>query len=266
MDLFQAAIYGIVQGLTEFLPISSSAHLILLPRFMHWPDPGPTFDIALHIGTLIPLLIYFRKEWIEVVKGGINLLRGRLTEPNARLALYIVFASIPAGLIGVMFQDTIETTFRNPLIISATLILLALVLVIAERTGRRKTDIDHMTFSDAMSVGCAQALALVPGVSRSGVTITAGLFRGMRREAAARFSFLLSTPVIAGAGGLELVKIARGGLPSELIPSFVVGMFVAAVVGYLAIALLIRYLATHNTYVFVYYRIVLGVIVYFTFA
>jgi undecaprenyl-diphosphatase len=167
----------------------------------------------------------------------------------------------------VMFEDAIETTLRNPLIISATLILLALVLVIAERTGRRKTDIEHMTFGDAMSVGCAQALALIPGVSRSGVTITAGLFRGMRREAAARFSFLLSTPGNAGAGGLKLFDIAReGGLPSELIPSFVVGMFVAAVVGYLAIALLIRYLATHNTYVFVYYRIVLGIIVYFTFA
>src|SRR5689334_20915822 len=129
MDLIQAAIYGVVQGLTEFLPISSSAHLILLPRFLHWPDPGPIFDVALHIGTLVPLLLYFRKEWIELFFGGLKLLRGRTQDPNSRMALFIVLASIPAGVLGILFQDEIESTLRDPLIISVTLILLALVLV-----------------------------------------------------------------------------------------------------------------------------------------
>ena len=264
MEVIRAIVFSAVQGLTEFFPVSSTAHLILLPRFTGWEDPGPTFDVALHLGTLIPLLIYFRSEWFQLAVGGFKLLRGQ-PDQNTRLAVALVTATAPGALAGVFFQDAIETTLRNPLIIGATLIILALVLLLAERIGKRDTELEYISFDDAMIVGCAQALALIPGVSRSGVTITAGLFRGLKREDAARFSFLLSTPIIAGAGAKKLFEIAREGLPYQIVP-FIAGIIAAAIVGYLAIAFLMRYLSVHNVMVFVYYRIALGIIVFITFS
>ena len=265
MDIIQAIVFGAVQGLTEFLPISSTAHLILLPWFMGWNDPGLAFDVALHLGTLVALLIYFRSDWIALTRSSFDLVRGRTTDPNARMALFIAVATIPGALAGLLFEDIVEGALRSPLVISFTLIALAMVLVAAEKRGRRQKSLDDISWFDAITVGFAQALALIPGVSRSGVTITAGLFRGMKRDAAARFSFLQSTPIIAGAVAKQLLDIASLGLtPDQAVP-LLAGIVSAGIVGYASIALLLRYLQTHNTFVFVYYRIVLGLVVYLAF-
>jgi undecaprenyl-diphosphatase len=265
MDLTQAVTLGAVQGITEFLPVSSTAHLILVPWIMGWPDPGARFDVALHLGTLVALVLYFRNDWLGLLTSGIGWLRGNRTDPTGRLAIYIVLATIPGALAGALFQKQIESTLRSPLIISIALIALALVLVFAERIGRHTKDLDKITLSDGLTVGFAQALALVPGVSRSGVTITAGLFRGMTRKAAARFSFFLSTPIIAGAVAKKFLDIIKEGLPSNDSLPFVAGIVVSGIVGYLSISFLIRYLSTHNTYVFIYYRIALGILVFLAF-
>ena len=261
MTLLQAIILGAVQGATEFLPISSTAHLVLVPWFFGWTDPGLGFDIALHLGTLVALLFYFRAEWFALLGGGMDLLRGRRDNPNAKRMLYIVVATIPALIAGGLLSDFADSTLRQPLVIGSALIVLALVLVIAERVGKREIKLDQMTLPDALSVGCAQAVAIIPGVSRSGVTITAALFRGMTREAAARFSFLLSTPIIGAAVSKAIVDGIRHGFPSVEMSSAVAGIAVSGVVGYVSIAFLMRYLATRNTYIFVYYRIALGFLV-----
>jgi undecaprenyl-diphosphatase len=261
MTPLQAVILGFVQGATEFLPISSTAHLALVPWFFGWADPGLGFDIVLHLGTLVALLLYFRTEWLALLAGGIDLLRGRRDQANARMIQYIVVGTIPALIAGALLADFADTTLRKPPLIAAALILLAGALVVAERTGKRTTSLDKMAFADAVYVGCAQAMAIVPGVSRSGVTITAALSRGMTREAAARFSFLLSTPIIGAAIAKALLDGFRHGFPSVPMSSAIAGIVVSGIVGYLSIAFLIRYLATHNTYVFVIYRVVLGVVV-----
>jgi undecaprenyl-diphosphatase len=261
MSLIQAIVLGAVQGVTEFLPISSTAHLVLVPWFLGWKDPGSTFDIALHFGTLIALLLYFRTEWVRLVTGGLKLLSGKTKDPDARLAGFIVLATIPAGIAGLLLEDYADAHLRNPLVIAAMLILLALALVVAEKLARHKTEIQNITIFDALTVGCAQALALVPGVSRSGVTMTAGLFRGMTREAAARFSFFLSTPIIGAAVLLKTLHLAKEGVPSGDTVPMLVGVLVSGIVGYLSIAFLLRYLATHTTYLFIYYRIALGLLI-----
>jgi undecaprenyl-diphosphatase len=261
MDILQAIVFGAVQGATEFLPISSTAHLILLPWFLGWTDPGLAFDVALHLGTLVALLIYFRREWLALTLSALNLVRGERGDPNARLVLFLVLATIPGAAAGVLLESFIEETLRSPLVIAATLIVLALVLVVAERLGRREKKLDGITLADALTIGCAQALALVPGVSRSGITITAALFRGLTREAAARFSFLLSTPIIGGAVAKKLVDIAADGLPPGQLGAVIAGIIAAGIVGYLSIAFLLRYLANHNTFIFIYYRIGLGILI-----
>jgi undecaprenyl-diphosphatase len=266
MTIFQAIIFGAVQGLTEFLPISSTAHLILLPWFLGWPDPGLTFDVALHLGTLVSLLLYFRADWIAMAGSALGLLRGRTQSPNARLAMLIVAGTIPAVIAGVLFEDKVESTLRAPQIIGVTLIVLALVLVLAEVVGRRKKTLNEMSWGDAITVGIAQAAAIVPGVSRSGSTITAGLFLGMKRDAAARFSFYLSAPIIAGAIGKKTIDILQSGLALDQLTPFIVGIISSGIVGYLAIAFLMRYLQTHNTYLFVFYRILLGIVVLLAFS
>jgi undecaprenyl-diphosphatase len=267
MTPLQAIVLGFVQGATEFLPISSTAHLALVPWLFGWTDPGLGFDIALHIGTLMALLLYFRVEWLNLLAGGVDLLRGRRQNPNAKMMLFIIAATVPALVAGALFSDFADSTLRKPPVIASALIVLALLLVAAERAGKRQTKLDEMTLGDAITIGCAQAVAIIPGVSRSGVTITAALFRGMTREAAARFSFLLSAPVIGAAISKTIVDGFRHGFPSVAMSSAIMGIVVSGVVGYLSIAFLIRYLATRNTYVFVVYRIALGVLVlaaYFT--
>jgi undecaprenyl-diphosphatase len=265
MDIIQAIVFGAVQGFTEFLPISSTAHLILLPWFMGWNDPGLAFDVALHLGTLVALLVYFRSDWIALISSSTDLLRGRTTDPNARMVLFIVLATIPGAVAGLLFEDFIESRLRSPVVISFTLIALALILVVAEMKGRKQKTLDRISWLDALTVGIAQAVALIPGVSRSGVTITAALFRGMKRDAAARFSFFLSTPIIAGAVGKELLEIAGLGLTADQLIPLIAGIVAAGAVGYASIAFLLRYLQTHNTFLFVYYRIALGIVVYLAF-
>jgi undecaprenyl-diphosphatase len=261
MTLFQSIVLGAVQGVTEFLPISSTAHLALTPWFFGWQDPGLGFDIALHLGTLIALLLYFRTEWVQLVQGGIALLGRQRRDQNSRMALFLILGTIPALIAGALFSDLSNSTLRHPLVIASTLVVLAIVLVIAERIGRRQVKLEDMSAADALAVGCAQALAIIPGVSRSGITITAGLFRSMTREAAARFSFFLSTPVIAAAISKAIVDGVRDGFHAADATTLIAGIVVSGVVGYLSIAFLLRYLATHSTHIFIYYRIVLGVVV-----
>ncbi len=265
MDYLQAIIYGIVQGITEFLPISSTAHLVLLPWFMGWEDPGLTFDVALHLGTLVALIWFFRVEWIAFARSALNVARGNGSGPNERMVRFIAVATLPGALVGLLAEDLIETYLRSPLVISFTLISLALVLVAAEMRGRREKSLEHVSWMDAIVIGVAQALSLVPGVSRSGVTITAALFRGMTREAAARFSFFLSTPLIAGAVAKKTFDLANGGVTGAELALLGVGIAASAVVGYVAIAFLLRYLATNTTYAFIYYRIGLGIVVFLAF-
>jgi len=252
MTIFQAVIFGIVQGVTEFLPVSSTAHLILLPWFFGWPDPGLSFDVALHLGTLVALVIYFWKDWL-----------GLLAKP--RMIAFIIAATIPGAVAGVLFESQVENALRSPKLIALMLSLMALVLVVAELKGRRKKELDQISWRDAITVGCAQAFALVPGVSRSGSTITAGLFVGMKRETAARFSFYLSAPIIAGAVAKKMLDIFKAGIPSDQVSPFVVGIAVSGIVGYLSIAFLLGYLKTHNTFLFVYYRIALAIVVFLAF-
>jgi undecaprenyl-diphosphatase len=265
MTTFQALVFGALQGATEFLPVSSTAHLILLPWFLGWPDPGLAFDVALHLGTLVALLIYFRAEWTALAMSALDLLRGRTDEPNAQMALLIIIGTIPGAIAGALFQHKVEDALRSPLVIAVTLITLALVLVIAEFMGGRKKSLHEVSAGDAVVVGLAQALAIVPGVSRSGVTITAGLFRSLKRDAAAKFSFYLSTPIIAGAIASQLLHILKAGVTAEQLSPLVIGIVSSGVVGYLAIAFLLRYLQTHNTFLFVYYRIALGIVVLLAF-
>jgi undecaprenyl-diphosphatase len=261
MTPLQAIVLGFVQGATEFLPISSTAHLALVPWFFGWPDPGLGFDIALHLGTLVALLVFFRAEWLDLLSGGVDLLRGRREKPNAKLMLFIVAGTVPALIAGALLADFADNTLRKPPVIASALIVLALVLVVSERVSKRQRRLEQMTLGDALAVGCAQAVAIIPGVSRSGITITAALFRGMTREGAARFSFLLSTPIIGAAVSKAIVDGVRHGFPAVSLSSAIMGIAVSGVVGYLSIAFLIRYLGTHNTYGFVVYRIVLGIVI-----
>ena len=256
----QALSLGILQGLTEFLPISSSAHLILLPWFFHWNNPlvdSLTFDVALHAGTLLAILWYFWRDWFELFGGFFRILaRRRVEDFQERLIVYIVLSTIPAAVAGFLLEKMIEGSFRNPALIVFPLIVISFLMIYAERRPHLSHPLDKLTLKDSLIIGCAQALALLPGVSRSGITITTGLLRGYGRETATRFSFLLSTPAIAGAAILHL-----GHLPKEMAsewPIFAVGFASSGFVGYLAIAFLMRYLRQHTLIVFAGYRLALA--------
>ena len=266
MALIEAIILGVIQGITEFLPISSTGHLILVPWFLGWEAQGLAFDVALHIGTLGALLWYFRTEWIQFASAGVRLLQGERNNRDAHMVMLITAATIPGGAAGLLAEDIVETYLRSPLVVATALIALACVLVAAEWTGRRDKDLARVSWSDALVVGCAQALAIIPGVSRSGVTITAALFRGMKRDAAARFSFFLSAPIIAGAAASQAFELIATGMTATQLGMLLVGIVTSGIVGYLAIAFLLSYLATHTTYAFIYYRIALGLVVLLAFA
>jgi undecaprenyl-diphosphatase len=260
ISLFQAVVLGVVQGLTEFLPISSSGHLIVVPRLLGWPDQSLTFDVALHLGTALALLGYFWREWVTLA----HALFAGLTSPEARkdphwsLAWMLALGSVPAGLVGVLFEDLVERELRQPVLVAVLMIAFGVVLYLADRLSSQNRSMRDVGFRDAIVVGCAQALALVPGVSRSGVTLTAGLLLGLERAAAARFSFLLSAPIVFAAGLYKLRVLVRDPpTGSELLP-FVVGILTAAIVGALAIKFLLRYLQHHSTAIFLWYRVVVG--------
>jgi undecaprenyl-diphosphatase len=263
-QLIAALVMGIVQGLTEFLPISSSGHHILVPQLLGWDDPfieSLAFSVMLHLGTLGALLVYFRADWLRLVPAGLATLRDRSFQgdPDRRLAWLIVASMIPAIVAGLLLDDLAETAFREARLVAITLVVGAVILWLADRWGARERDIGSLTFRTALAIGLAQALALVPGISRSGISISAGLFAGLTREAAARFSFLMATPLIAGAGAWETRKILTGESAVAVSPeALAVGMAASFVSGLVAIAFLLRFLRTQPVTVFVVYRLILA--------
>jgi undecaprenyl-diphosphatase len=258
---------GIVQGLTEFLPISSSGHLIIVPFLFGWTDPFITslaFSVMLHIGTLAALLVYFWADWVRLVPAGFAAMRDRSfgADPDRRLAWLLVAATIPAAIAGFLLEDLIETAFREIGLVAVTLVGGAVILWLADRWGAQTKEVEDVTFPIATGIGAAQALALVPGISRSGISISAARFAGLNREAAARFSFLMATPITAGAAIFELRKLVAGDTAVGVsYGPLIVGMIAAFVSGMLAIGFLLRYLRTRSLNIFVAYRLVLAAIV-----
>jgi len=265
MPLIQAIVLGIVQGLTEFLPISSTAHLIVIPWLLGWKDPGLAFDVALHVGTLAAILIYFFRDWMQVLAQGLGISTGgdpALTR-NRSLLWLMVAATIPIGVFGFLFQHQAESAWRTPNVIGAMMIAVGGLLWWAERVGRKLKDLGHLNFPDAMTIGFAQVLAIVPGTSRSGVTIAAGLLRNLDRETAARFSFLLSTPAIAAAAAKDFYDLMKheGGIPPDMRMPFLVGIAVSGITGCLVIQFFMRYLRHGTLTFFVAYRVIFGIMI-----
>jgi undecaprenyl-diphosphatase len=265
--IFQALILGVVQGLTEFLPISSSGHLLLIPDLMGWDDAfinSLAFSVMLHLGTLVALLVYFWQDWLRLVPAGLATIRDRSFQgdPDRHLAWLLVAATIPAALVGYLFNDAIETTVRDPWIVVVMLVVGAAILWTADHFGKQTRDVDDVTFPVATGIGFAQAVALIPGISRSGISISAGRFAGLNRPAAARFSFLMATPITLGAIVFEGRKLISGesGVTAELAP-LVVGLAASLIAGLLAIHFMLRYLRTRSLDIFVWYRLVVAAIV-----
>jgi undecaprenyl-diphosphatase len=264
VSVLEAIVLGITQGLTEFLPISSTAHLRIVPAFAGWEDPGAAFTAVTQLGTMAAVLLYFRSDLWRIARAWLHSLRDRSArrDTDARLGWYILLGTIPIGIFGLAFKDQIETGARDLYLIATALIVLGLVLLVAEKVGTRERSIEQLTTRDGVALGFAQALALVPGVSRSGATITAGLFLGLDRPSAARFSFLLSVPAVVLSGLLELSSIASGEEGQQVgAGALALATVLAFVSGYAAIAFLLRFLATHSTVVFVVYRVALGILV-----
>ena len=280
MPIYQAVVLAIIQGLAEFIPVSSSGHLIIARRLLGWNELSPahelTFDVALHFGTLLSVLFYFRRTWFQIIRAAFGGKVVRFSEASGtdqnltveeqreeRLLLwFLAIATIPGAIAGKLLEHSAEDYFREHIYLIATaLIVVALLMWWGEKVSQLTKPLTRISLADSFIVGCAQATALIPGVSRSGSTITAGLFRNMTREAAVRFSFLLSTPIIAGAALLKAHELKKEGLPAGMHMPFLVGVLVSAIVGYAAITWLIRYLQSNSLRVFIVYRIVVGVIV-----
>ncbi len=269
MPLIQAIILALVQAFTEFLPVSSTAHLVLFPWLLHWPDPGEAFDVALHAGTLLAVILYFFKDWLTLLVCGLggNYPANAPAEEVAqhrRMFWYMVVGTIPGGILGKLLDKKIEEHLRTPAIIGVSMVLVALLMWWADSRATQARKLEQSNLGDAIGIGVAQAVALWPGVSRSGITITAGLFRNFTREAATRFSFLLSAPLIAGAVAAKLpglIKVHKAGGLDLPLSTLAVSILISGVVGYVVIAFFLRYLQTRTLKVFVVYRIVFGIIV-----
>ena len=265
--LIHAAILGIVQGLTEFLPISSSAHLILVPKLLGWNDPfidSAAFDVMLHMGTLVALLVYFWRDLIQILGAWLASIRDRRIgdDPQRRLAWLLVVSVIPAAILGAGLESFFDQAFREHYQWIALFVLLgATLLWLGERRGTQTRGLDGMVLRDAVTIGAAQALALFPGISRSGITIAAGLLLGLKREAAARFSFLMAVPVIAGAGIWKARTLVGASLGGTQVNELIVGIVTSAIFGFIAIAFLLRFLRTNPTTVFIAYRIVFAAVI-----
>ena len=257
MTVFQALILGIIQGLSEFLPISSSAHLALAPWILHWPDPGLAFDVALHFGTLLAVLWYFRAEWIALLVAAKDILvKRRIETERERRVLFLIVATIPGAIAGLALEKQAESTFRDPRLVAVALIIMGILLWAVDRFAARDRALGTMTWVDALLTGLAQMFAIIPGVSRSGSTITVGRALRFTREDAAVFSFLMSMPIIAAAAVLKLPQAIREqGLSAPM----VVGVLASAVSGWLAITVLLRLVTRHSYGVFAVYRVLLGV-------
>ena len=256
---FQAVVLGIVQGLGEFLPISSSGHLVVVPWLLGWPEHGLSFDVALHVGTLAAVLYAFFDDWRRLIVAGVRGIVSRrpFADPDSRLLWLLAAGSVPGAVAGLLLEDRAETTFRSPALVAVTMALMGIVLLVADRSGRGTADARGVTVRDALLIGVAQALALVPGVSRSGATISMGLFLGYRREEAARFSFLLATPITIGAAALKSRYLFEPGQG----PVILAGMVTAAIFGFASIRFLLAYVRTRDYRPFVYYRLLFAALV-----
>jgi undecaprenyl-diphosphatase len=259
ITLFEAIVLGIIQGLTEFLPISSTAHIRIIPLLFGWQDPGAAITAEIQIGTMIALLVYFFHDIWEMIIAGIKSVvhLKPMETKESRMGWFIVIGTFPIVILGFLFKHHIETTARSLYMISFSLIFFAIILWIAEKTAKMNKDITKISWFESQIVGFAQALALIPGASRSGVTLTGGLFAGLTRETAARFSFLLSIPAVFASSILEIWEV-RHLLGEAGTLNLVISIIVSGITGYLAIDFLLRYLRKHNTFVFIYYRIILG--------
>jgi undecaprenyl-diphosphatase len=259
VTLTQAIFLGIIQGLAEFLPISSSAHLALAPWLFHWPDPGLAFDVALHVGTLVAVLGFFRAQWISLIVAAKNIVvKRRVETEEERRVLFLIIATIPGAIAGLALEEYAETAFRDPRLIAAVLIVMGLLLWLVDKSARQDRPLATMRWTDALMIGLAQMFAILPGVSRSGSTITAG--RGLRftREGAAVFSFLMSMPIIAAAAILKVPQVLR---TEGLSPTLVAGVLASAVSGWIAITILLRFVVRRSYGIFAIYRVVLGLII-----
>ena len=264
MSLLEAIVLGIVQGLTEFLPISSTGHLRIVPAFLGWEDPGAAFTAVTQLGTMAAVLLYFRHDLARIGRAWVRSFRDPAArrEVDARIGWYIVLGTVPIGIFGILFKGQIETGARDLYLIGTALIVLGLVLLLAEKVGSHDRYLKQLRTRDGVAIGLAQTLALVPGVSRSGATITAGLFMGLDRPTAARFSFLLSVPAVVLSGLLELGTIVNGDDGHDVgIAALILATLLAFVTGYASIAFLLRFLERHSTAVFVAYRVALGALV-----
>lgn len=263
MNFIYAIMLGILQGVTEFLPVSSSGHLVLAEHYLGFSEGGLVFDVALHLGTLAAILIYFRRDFWLMAK---SLLPGRVgdadTALHRRLFFFICLATVPGALSGALLGSSAETLFRSPALVATTLGLVGVLLFWSERVGRRNRGLHAISLADALLIGLSQALAVVPGVSRSGITMSTALFRGLNREAAARFSFLLSAPIIFGAGVYSIPKIIRQGTEGGQGALYLTGFLAAAISGYVVIAWLLKFIRTRSFDIFAYYRLGLAGVVY----
>lgn len=263
MSLFQAFILGIIQGLTEFLPISSSAHLVIAPYLLQWElskDLVFSFDVLVQLGTLLAVVVYFWKDIIDVATGFIRgLFSGKpFSDPRARMGWLLVIATIPAGLLGLLVKDAVESAFHNITATAIALLVTAGILILAEQVGKKTRKLDSARWMDALWIGAAQALSIFPGISRSGASISAGLLRGLDRPSAARFSFLMSIPIMIAAGGLSLLDLLEMPDLRAHLPAIATGFVTAAVVGYVAIRWFISYISNHSLILFAWYCLVLG--------
>jgi len=265
LTILQAIILGIVQGLTEFLPISSSGHLLIVPWLFNWhfllenPGLNKTFDVALHLGTLFSLIAYFWRDIGTLLAAWVRTIAHRkLDSPQGKLAWLIIVSTIPAAIVGVAFEDVIVTRLGQPWMIAVLMIVFGLVLWLVDHTAKLDRDLDTLSWGGALIIGAAQALALAPGVSRSGITMVTGLLVRLDREAAARYSFLMSIPIIAGAAAYKGLQIAQDGLPAGTSAPFAAGIASAAISGFAAIWFLLAYLKRHNFDLFVIYRLAIG--------
>lgn len=258
MEILHAFVLGLVQGLGEFLPISSSAHLILVPWIFGWKDPGLSFDVVLHLGTLVAVLVYFCRDILLLIRGFWRSLfkasRDMQNDLNQRMAWMLAVASVPGAVAGKLLEEQVENVFRNPLLVAGTLAGFGVILFVADRLGRKVRRLDEVGWLDAVLIGLSQALAIIPGVSRSGSTIALGLFLGFQRADAARFSFLMSIPIILGAGLVKARHFETGSSGAGLL----VGFITAAVFGFLAIRYLLKYISNRSFNIFVWYRLILA--------
>jgi undecaprenyl-diphosphatase len=263
VNILHAVVLGALQGFAEVLPISSSAHLILVPWLLQWPESGLTFDVALHLGTFLALTLYFRRDIVTLAGSFFEVLSSRtLDTPAKRLPLLIIAATLPAAVVGKLFERQVEDIFRsNPLLIASVLIVFGIILGVVDIAGRKVLNLGDIKPASAVTIGLFQCLALIPGVSRSGITITAGLMLGFKRESAARFSFLMSLPIVAGAALLKSLHLLKHGIPAGEGLPMLVGIAVSAITGYISVAFLLKFVQKHSISPFVWYRVIAGGVV-----